>query len=1728
MVATSDETPHPRVSFASGEKAKARDILAAIRTLKGVEKEQRLATSEEKQAMARFCGFGPVALSIFPDPVTGKYKHAGWQALGEELAALLSPAEYDSAKRTTFNAFYTSPTVITAIHEAIARLGVTANATILEPGCGTGNFMSYGRPGTRFIGVEMDSISGRIAKALHPAQDIRIENFRDTRLPEDRIGAVVGNVPFADLKLDYQGQRLSLHDYFFAKSIDALKPGGVLALVTTHFTLDKQNAAIREYLASKADFVGAVRLPSDAFKREGTAVVTDILFLRKRAAGDPANHVDADWLGVAPLSIDGIDVSINRYFLNHPEMVLGAWTRKDTLYGDGYSVTGNGDLAGQLKDSIQRLPQFSPRQASTAQVSTLQNEPAAVFAPPPPGRHIGEGSFFVGDDRVIYQSQGGRGVPVVHGGKALKAHGTLMGKRMAALIGLRDRARRVLQSQNEDWPESHRNEARRELCRAYDRFDLGYGPINKTTFGETSDGGVIRRMPNLVKFREDPDAMLVMSLENYDEVTGKASKAAIMSRDVVGRTPPVTHVESAEEGLLVSLNQRGAVDLPFIGTLYGKSKAQIVAELGDLIFPDPQSRTWQTADAYLSGNVRAKLAAAERAGPAYARNVNALRAVQPEDVLPGDIDANLGAPWIPTRDIEAFAAELFHVEPTSIRVAHIKKDAVWSMAEDYAAKASVAATSEYGTARANGTSLLELALNMKTPTIYDTIDHGDGEVRVVNQEETLSAREKQKAIKERFRSWVFADPERTERLVRLYNDTYNNLRPRLFDGSHLDFPGMTQALTLRPHQCDAVWRGMSSGNTLLAHVVGAGKTFTMAATGMKMKQAGLIKKPMYVVPNHLLEQFSREFMQLYPNAKLLVAPKEDLTRDRRKYLTAKIASGEWDGIIVTHSSFERIGMSRDYQENFLLDQIAEYEELLREHAADKGANRNLIKAIEKQKAARAERLKDLLAEDKKDDGLVFDELGVDHVFIDEAHYFKNLETPTKMERVAGIQTGGSERAFDVYMKARFLGAQHAGHGVTFATGTPISNTMVEMFTMQRFLDPEGLASRGLEHFDAWAATFGEVVDTMEITPDGAGLRPRSRFARFTNLPELQQMFRAFTDVQTAGMLNLPRPGLETGKPIVVACPMSDDQRALQQELVERYERIRSQKVDPREDNALAITTDGRKLATDARMLLATAPDFPESKVNRLVENVAAIWNRTTPTRGTQMIFSDMGVNPTKWGYSPYDEIIRKLAAHGIPHDQIAAMGEAESDAKKQALLERVRNGSVRVLIGSTQKMGTGTNVQKRLVALHHLDAPWKPAEVEQRDGRILRQGNENKEVSIYRYVTEGSFDAYMWQTLETKARFIAQVMTGDNAARRTEDIGGQELSYAEVKAIASGNPAVLTLAEADAELQRLSVLKKNHLDEQFVARRKVRDLPATIAGMSERLSKLSSDKATVKAHATGTIAIDGRAYSRDDIPDILSGKLDGLPKYVHETTRIPLGTYRGLSFGMVLRPQFPSDVYLEGSAIRQTTLSRDHQGPRAVLNALERMANEYGSVCDGVRQDRAIAEGQLRDYQATVGRPFTHEGYLSELTRLRDQLKAGLSGAPRKEGKQEGPDISELARRIKAIKGTHSVPATPERVRQKHSSAEEPIAVRIRRRAETHPISDRATEPDAAASATRASHPPETTAQAAPGNRVPVITADHTGIAQNCSMTPEPTFQERDERRINRVASNSSAQGRMR
>lgn len=1617
---------------------KAKAVIDAIRVLQAVEGENRHPTKEERLALEAFGGFGAVALHLFPDPVSNHYKSESWRALGEELSGLLSESEYQSARRTVFNAFYTSPVVVSSIFKALEQLGVPENATMLEPGCGSGNFLRLAPPGMRFIGVELDSISGRIARALYPGHDIRVENFQDSRLPE--VDAVVGNPPFADVKLEYEGLKLSLHDYFFVKSLSALRPGGILSLVTSRFTLDKQNGSVREYLSERAEFLGAIRLPSDAFTNEGTKVVTDIVFLRKRAPGKPPEDDSSRWLTVSPLDIDGKTVAVNRYHLDHPEMVLGRWSTKNRLYGgeEGLSVESVGDLEPALQAALERLPRF---EAMTPFASPPVRVEAPRFIPPPLKEHVVEGSFFIDEDQsTILQIVEGRPEPVVYGGATLKANGAMTGRRLAALIRLRDEARRVLQSQNEGWPTEHRDEARRELNRVYDLFVSRYGLVNKTTFSESKKGTVIQRMPNLAKFIEDPDAMLVMALEECDPTSGTAVKAAIMLRDVVGKTPPISSVESAEEGLIVSLDQKGEVDLDFISTLYGKGDAEIIEELSDLVFQDPATKRWETAEEYLSGDVRAKLKRAKASGAQYERNVSALLDVQPEDVLPGEIDANLGAPWIPTADVWAFASELFRVPPSSISIARLEKDAVWIIDAGYDAMSGVAAMSDYGTARANGVGLFELALNLKAPAIYDVVSRGDREERVLNQEETVAAREKQKRIKDSFRSWLFSEPERTERLVRTYNDIYNGARLRVFDGSHLEFPGMSQAISLRLHQKDAVWRGMSGGNTLLAHVVGAGKTYTMVAIGMKRKAAGLSRKPLYVVPNHMLEQFAREARQLYPNARFLIATKDDLARERRKILTAKIAGSEWDGIVITHGSFERIGMSKGFQERFLREQIAEYDALLVDTARSSNkASRNLIKTIEKQKARREAKLKDLLAEDKKDDGLVFDELGVDYLFIDEAHFFKNLETPTKMERVAGVQTGGSERAFDLYMKCRHLGELHEGRGVCFATGTPVSNSMVEMYTMQRFLDPKGLTTRGIEHFDAWAATFGEVVDAMEIAPDGASLRPRSRFAKFVNLPELQRMFRSFADVQTADMLDLPRPRLAGGKPEIVSLPMSEEQQAIQKRLADRYEKIRSQKVDPREDNALAITTDGRKLALDPRLVSGGLPEPPESKIDALVERVLDIWRKTDEAKGTQLVFCDLGVNPTPWGFSVYDEIIKRLIRGGMPRGQVAVVGDAESDAKKQALFERVRQGVVRVLVGSTWKMGTGANVQRRLVALHHLDAPWKPAEVEQREGRILRQGNENEEVSIFRYVTEGSFDAYMWQALQTKARFIGQVITGETAVRRAEDVGGQELSYAEVKAIASGNPAVLTLAEADAEIQKLLVLRKHHADEQYLARKNARELPETLARLKTRLKETMADHETVKANVEEPVIIGGVAHPPEEAFSALGDAMKGLPSEVFETRRTTLGVMRGLRFGIIAHRVFSPEVFIEGEGTRLASLSREARGPRAVLNALERLFDGFERSIGDLRREISLAEAKLKDYQAKLDAPFPHERYVEELMKLRDELEASLS-APAQNG-GEGPKTktpSELSDLILSLRESNKVEAAIPVQRAKRADREIP------------------------------------------------------------------------------------------
>lgn len=1595
----------------AGTKENLRDIIEAIKTLKYLEATGREAGPKDKAKLSKFTGFGAVARTAFPDPVSGAYA-PGWESLGRELRELLTDDEYASAKATTFSAFYTSDLVTREMFRALERMGVESGSRGLEPGCGVGNFLHAAPDGLEFIGVEQDSLSGRMAKLIHPGHEIRVEAFQDSNLPEGSVDFAIGNVPFADIKLRYKGQRHSLHDYFFLKSLDAVRPGGVLAFVTSRYTLDKASPAVRELLAEQADFVGALRLPGEAFKDQGTEVVTDIVFLRKKPldrAAEAPEWADERWLGASDAALEGGEIRLNDYFQAHPERVLGRMSVGQGMYhNQDLRVRSDGELAAALHAAVDGLPE---------NICTRRSEPLAAAARisaaeggSPEG--VKEGSFFIADDKTIMQLVGGEATPVMQGGQALTSDGTPGGQRLAYLIRLRDRARAVLKTQQEGRSDEVKESARRGLRQTYAGFVSRFGPINKTTMSERSDGSVVRRMPNIAKFKGDPDAYLVMALEEYNEQTNTARPAAIMRRDVVAPVEVIGAVDNAKDGLLASLNQLGCVDTPYIASLYRKSEAEVVDELGSLIFFDPAQDMYVPADEYLSGNVREKLRLAEACDDPRTRgNSEALREVLPEDLTAEEIDVTLGTPWIPAKDVQRFLADTMDIAPSSVSVEYVAKEALWRVRVGSGYRVSAAASSEFGTEEVDAFTLAEQALNMRTPTVRKKIPGGPGEsdTYVLDQEGTLAAREKQAELKQRFSDWIFEDEARRDRLVRHYNEHFNNIRLREFDGSHLSFPRMSKAITMRPHQKDAIWRNMSSGNTLLSHVVGAGKTFTMVASGMEMRRTGLAKKPLYVVPNHMLEQFSREFLTLYPDANILVASKDDLSRDRRQLLKARIATGDWDGIVMTHSSFEKIAMSPAFQAKFLGDQLEEYEELVTT-VKDRSLSHNLTKRIEKLKAARKEKLGEMARAGAKDGGLYFDELGVDHVFVDEAHMFKNLETPTKMDRVAGIATGGSNRAFDLLMKSRYLQSRTPGRGITFATGTPVSNSLGEMYTMMRYLAPELLRERGIEHFDAWAAAFGEVINALEISPDGQSLRVNSRFAKFKNLPELLCLFRVFADVQTGSMLDLPVPAIKGGKPEVIAAPMSESQMHVQDELVARYDRVRSTKVDPREDNALKIITDGRKLALDSRLVDPSAEDDPDSKVNMLVDRVYDIWLRTRDERSTQMIFCDMGVNETEWGFSVYNDIIAKLEARGVPRSEIASISDAGTDQKKEALFSNVRAGQVRILLGSTTKMGTGTNVQDKLVALHHLDPPWRPADIEQREGRILRQGNGNKEVDIYRYVTEGSFDAYMWQTLETKAKFIAQAMAGDAGTRRADDIGGVELSFAEVKAIASGNPAMMVLAEMDLELRQLSLLRKAHRRDQAKIEAQRKLLPEQIRLFDGQIAELEDDVARRQDTKGDAFVIHvGERTFKPEKQEKKTARQRGedalklaVAKAAAEGSGRPmpwevkLGELGG--FDVVLKAERDAltrsgkfSLILEGAASYHAYgIANPKVCPPLVQHLEHRLRSFDGRLAEH-RATRDKMAADLERYRERAGLPFGSEAEYQQLLPLRDRLRTLLS-----------------------------------------------------------------------------------------------------------------------------------------
>ena len=1522
----------------------------------------------------KYTGWGAMANAFRP------YPPSEWQPTAAELHELLTPPEYESARASTPNAHFTSPLVVRAVWQAMLRFGLQPGAQILEPSMGVGHFLGLMPeelvPGTLRTGVELDAITARIAKCLYPDSTVFAQGLEETALPDNFFDGVIGNIPFGNYPVFDPAYRRTpflthaIHDYFFAKSLDKLRPSGVMALITSRYTMDKQDPCIRRYLADRADLLGAIRLPNTAFKANaGTEVTTDILFLQKRAPGSPA--LGEAWQDLTAIDTPDGAIFVNEYFARRPEMMLGEMRLESSLYRAREPALA-GDLTPErLTGAVAALP-------ALVYSNVRRTGQAVIDIPVLDG--VKDGAFAERDGVIVVRSGDHFEPPTLAGSSLARVRG---------MLAVRDAVRLVFKTQLDDAPlddasDERITEARRLLNDLYESFVRRYGALSSRE--------------NFKAFAGDPDHPLLLSLETYDPETKHAAKAAIFERRTIDRYRPVESAGSAAEALTVSLNETGGIDWPRMEQLTGNSARTLQRELGPLIYRNPEGGTWETADLYLSGNVRAKLATARTAAgldPAYSRNIEALETVQPADLEPGDIEARLGSSWIPPSDIREFIANLLETPARAVRVCHSEAIAAWTVEIEAPEKWNVANTATHGTQRFRASDLIEQSLNGRTPTAYD--EHEDGS-RTINQQETIAAREKQQQLKDRFRSWVWEDGDRATRLAREYNDRFNNLRLRKFDGSHLTLPGMARELLrdrdLATHQKDAVWRILESGSTLLAHVVGAGKTWTMAAAVMELRRLGLAKKPMLVVPNHLVEQWGAEFLKLYPQANLFIAGRDHFAAGNRQKAMARIATGNYDAVIVSHRSFEFLPVSDALFNRFIDQEVRQLEDAILEAKAETGDNRRIVKELEKAKKRLVARLKKRADRERKDTALTFEELGVDQVFVDEADLYKNLHYTTKMNRIAGLPNTDSNRAFDMFIKTRYIREINNGRGVVFATGTPISNTMAEMYTMLRYLGPDLLNERGVGHFDAWAANFAEAVTALELAPDGSGYRMHTRFAKFINLPELLSMFRTVSDVQTADMLNLPRPAVTGGKPKIVAAPASDGLKAYIKGLTERAERLRTQRVDPSVDNMLKITGDGRKAALDMRLVEAFADAADSAKVANAVRRIFGVWHDSRDLRSTQLVFCDLST-PAPDRFNVYDDLRARLIAGGIPEREIAFIHDADTDAAKMTLFTNVNAGRVRILIGSTEKMGAGTNVQRRLRALHHLDAPWRPRDIEQREGRILRQGNLNPEIEIYRYVTEGSFDAYMWQTLETKARFIQQVMSGQTSVRSAEDLESGALTYAEIKAIASGNPAVMEKVKVDTEVRKIDQLRSAHLNQQHSIRWQIRALPQQIADAGATLASVQADIGTRDTHADEefSMTVGNRAFSgkgaREDAANALAL---AVMSWRDDLTLQPRASFRG--FQIMSRgkrsdgePQLP-DLFVKGAGLYSAHFNPETpvgtvQSIEHTLRALDKFA-----VQEEERKDRL--EKTLSDYRAQANRPFEHESRLKDLLARQAQLNAAL------------------------------------------------------------------------------------------------------------------------------------------
>ncbi len=1555
-----------------GAKQKYTRNIKAIKTLFRLEEEHRGASAEEQQVLSQYVGWGGLADAFDPSKDSWAKEYA-------ELKGLLSEDEYAAARSSTLNAHYTSPTVIRGIYDAVERMGFRSG-NILEPSMGVGNFFGM-LPDTmadsRLYGVELDSITGRIAKMLYPQADITVAGFETTDR-RDFYDLAVGNVPFGQYKVNdkaYNKLGFSIHNYFFAKAIDQIRPGGVIAFVTSRYTMDSKDSTARKHMAERADLLGAIRLPNNAFRANaGTDVVSDIIFLQKR---DRPADIEPAWVQLGKTE-DGF--AINQYFVDHPEMVLGVLSTESTQYGREELTVApieGANLADQLAEAVQHIEgQYTEVEVKTPDIADAENEKHILPADP----DVKNFSYTVVDGEVFYRENSV--MTQVELSDAAKG-------RVTGMVELRQIVNDLIDQQLNDYPDEDIKATQERLNAAYDAFTAKYGLLNDRRNGRL--------------FEQDSSYYLLCSLENLDEQGQLKSKAAMFTKRTIRPERTVTSVDTPSEALAVSIGEHGKVDLPYMAELLGTpgDYGRITTELSGVIFKDPAADPtdpeagWQMADEYLSGDVRAKLRMAQFAAetnPEFAVNVEALTKAQPRELEASEIDVRLGATWLDPDIIQKFMAETFQIPyylRHAVKVRYSPYTAEWRVEGKTATgRGDIISSETYGTSRANAYKILEETLNLKDVRIYDTIEDAEGKPkRVLNKRETMLAQQKQQVIKDAFANWVWQDPQRRIALVKQYNELFNSTRPREYDGSHIHFVGMNPEITLREHQRNAIAHVLYGGNTLLAHEVGAGKTYEMAASAMEAKRLGLCQKSLFVVPNHLTEQWASEFLNLYPNAKLLVARRKDFETANRKKFCARIATGDYDAVIIGHSQFERIPLSFERQERIIQEQIYETLAAINELKAHAGENFS-IKQMEKTRKTLETKLEKLRSDERKDDVITFEQLGVDRLFVDESHFYKNLFLTTKMRNVAGLSTSEAQKSSDMYGKCRYLDEITGGRGVVFATGTPVSNSMTELYTVMRYLQYSTLQQKKLTHFDCWASTFGETTTAIELAPEGTGYRARTRFAKFFNLPELMSMFKEVADIKTSDQLHLPVP--EAKFETVVAKP-SEIQKEMVQELSKRAAEIHSGAVDASVDNMLCVTNDGRKIGLDVRLMNPMLPDDPNSKLNVCVQNVLKIWEEGKDQKLTQLLFCDLSTPKNDGNFNVYDDIRKKLIAAGVPENEIEFIHNADTEAKKAALFSKVRSGDVRVLLGSTAKMGAGTNVQQRLVAVHHLDVGWKPSDMTQRNGRIIRQGNMNKEVKVFNYVTEGTFDSYLFQTLENKQRFISQIMTSKSPVRSCEDVDEQALSYAEIKALCAGNPLIKEKMDLDVQVAKLKVLKADHQSQKFRLQDKLlTKFPADIQETNAHIAGLKADAQLAAAHPQGKeefcgMVIKGVTYDeKKTAGERLVLACSELPNAEEKV----IGSYRGFELSLrfdAFRTEY--QALLKGQRKYTVPLGND---PLGNIIRLDNSLNNFPERINAAENELTTLHQQQAAAQIEVEKPFPQEEELAEKSARLAELNAQL------------------------------------------------------------------------------------------------------------------------------------------